>query len=326
VAIAAEANMDARGTYERVGESEKEEERARGVLLTGATGLVGGRLLPALVDRFDLVRTLSRGGHSGAQGVEARRWDGVDPGEHALDDVDTVIHLAGEPIFGGLPTASRMERVRASRIDSTRRLVDRMLDRPKVDRPSTFVCASAVGFYGDCGDAVLTEDAPNGEGLLAEICRDWESEAVRAEAGGIRVVRLRIAVVLSADGGALALMKTPFKLGIGGKLGRGRQFFPWIHLDDLVRVIFWCLDEPIEGPVNAVAPEAVRNSEFTRSLASVLSRPAILPVPGWAIRLALGPISGELLGSRRVDPDRLVKSGFVFDRPTLRSALAHEFS
>ena len=314
-------------TYERAGENEsaEEEERARGVLLTGATGLVGGSLLPGLLKRFDVVRTLSRGGRSDSEVVDARSWDGVDPGGSALDDVDTVIHLAGEPIFGGLPTASRMERVRSSRIDSTSRLVDRMLERARGDRPSTFVCASAVGFYGDRGDAVLAEDAPNGEGLLAELCRDWESEAVRAEAGGIRVVRLRIAVVLSAEGGALALMKTPFKLGVGGRLGSGRQFFPWIHIDDLVRVIFWCLEKPIQGPVNAVAPEAVRNSEFTRSLASVLRRPAIFPVPGGAIRLALGPISGELLGSRRVSPDRLVESGFVFDHPVLRSALEQEF-
>lgn len=309
-----------------------EDDSKRRVLVTGATGLVGCRLLPRLSERFDAVRTLSRSGPilpsetgpgSGST-LEACRWDGVDPGSSALDGVDAVIHLAGEPIFGGFPTAARRGRMRASRIDSTRRLVDRMLERPSEDRPATLVCASAVGIYGDRGEEWLDESASLGTGFLADICRDWESEAERACDAGIRVVRMRIGVVLSSEGGALGLMKIPFKLGLGGRLGSGQQFLPWIQLGDLVRSILFCLEEPIEGPVNAVAPEAVRNIEFTRALARTLGRPAFLPVPGFVLRALLGEISGELLGSRRVAPAKLEDSGFSFLHPELRSALEAE--
>jgi len=279
--------------------------------------------------RYTAIRTLSRSGPSrgsdfgsgSGERVELRRWDGVDPGSTSLEGVDAVIHLAGEAIFGGFPTAARRSRIRASRIDSTRRLVDRMLERASGDRPATFVCASAVGIYGDRGEESLDETAALGTGFLADVCRDWESEAARAREGGIRVVRMRIGVVLASEGGALGLMKIPFRLGVGGRLGSGQQFFPWIHLDDLVRSIHWCLEEPIEGPVNAVAPEAVRNIELTRALAQVLGRPAFMPVPGFVLRAALGKISGELLGSRRVVPVRLEDSGFSFEYPELRSAL-----
>lgn len=296
----------------------------RSVLVTGATGLVGGSLLPRLAERYANVRTLSRSGASAHPGVDARRWDGVDPGVSALDGVDAIIHLAGEPIFGGLPTKARLERVRASRIDSTRRFVDRILERAPDDRPRTFVCASAVGIYGDRGDEILEESSSPGEGFLAEVCRDWEAEAARAAEAGVRVVSIRIGVVLSNQGGALELMKIPFALGLGGRLGSGQQFFPWIHLEDLVRVLLWALEEPVSGPVNAVAPEAVRNLDLTRALGRVLGRPTFLPVPSFALALALGEISGELLGSRRVVPKRLEEHGFVFDQPTLLGAVEAE--
>ena len=304
------------------------ESSEKRVLVSGATGLVGRRLLPGLVERFAGVRTLSRSAQGasrvGDAEVDARSWDGVDPGPRALDDVEAVVHLAGEPIFGGLPTAARLRRVRASRIDSTRRLVDRILERSAGNRPATLVCASAVGIYGDRGDETLTESAAVGTGFLAEVCRDWEAEARRAQRGGVRVVALRIGVVLAKQGGALSLMKIPFGLGLGGRLGSGRQFFPWIHLDDLVSSILWCLDERIDGPVNAVAPEVVRNSDLTRELGSVLGRPAVLPVPAFVLELALRGISGELLGSRRVVPGKLETGGFEFRYPTLRSALEKE--
>ena len=303
----------------------RDEDRAgKFVLVTGATGLVGSRLLPELVERFKGVRTLSRSGSSALPGVDARRWDGIDPGAAALDAVDTLIHLAGEPIFGGAPTASRLARVRSSRIESTRQLVDRILERPAGDRPSTLVCASAVGIYGDRGEESLDESAAIGTGFLADVCRDWEAEAARARDGGVRVVRLRIGVVLASEGGALGLMKLPFKFGVGGRLGNGQQFFPWIQIDDLVRSILWCVDEPIEGAVNAVAPEAVRNVELTAALGKALGRPTRLPVPAFALKALLGPISGELLGSRRVVPARLESSGFVFAHRTLHSALEAE--
>ena len=303
------------------------------VLLSGATGLVGGGLSAALTEAGVLVRALSRSAPSGATAsstgsaggrLERCRWDGVDPGADALEGIDAVVHLAGEPIFGGLPTAARLARVRASRIDSTARVVERMLERAPGDRPTTFVCASAVGFYGDAGERELDERAPVGSGFLAEVCRDWEAATVPAAEAGIRVVRLRIGVVLARDGGALSLMKLPFQLGVGGRLGDGQQFFPWIQQDDLVRVIRFCLDTPIEGAVNAVAPGVLRNADFTKALAKTLRRPAVLPVPGFAVRAALGEISGELLGSRRVVPAKLLEAGFAFTHPTVETALATE--
>ena len=223
--------------------------------------------MPRLVDRFERVRTLSRIAHHRTDGVETRVWDGADPGPAALDEVDTVIHLAGEPIFGGPLTRARMSRIRASRVDSTRGIVARLLEAEARDRPRTLVCASAVGFYGDAGEKELPETAPSGEGFLAEVCRAWEHEAVRAEEGGVRVIRLRIGVVLSRESGALALMRWPFALGVGGRLGSGRQFFPWIHAPDLAEVISFCVDSELSGPVNAVAPELVRNADLTRELA-----------------------------------------------------------
>lgn len=319
--------MDAQDSGES-GEADRDAAAARnatgGVLVTGATGLVGRRLLPLLAQRNAFVRTVSRSGSSAMPGSEPLRWDGVDPGAEALAGVSDVVHLAGEPIFGGLPTQARLDRVRSSRIDSTRKIVDRMLERAPEDRPSTFVCASAVGIYGDRGNEGLDESAAIGGSFLAEVCRDWEAEAARAREGGVRVVSVRVGVVLSREGGALALMKIPFKLGIGGRLGSGDQYFPWIHLNDLVRVFVWALDAGFEGPVNAVAPESVTNRELTAALGEVLHRPTVVPVPEFAVKLGLGEISGELLGSRRVVPAKLVKHAFQFEEPSLLGALERE--
>ncbi|MCA9505024.1 MAG: TIGR01777 family oxidoreductase [Myxococcales bacterium] len=295
------------------------------LLVTGATGLVGRRLVDALLARGSRVRVLSRSARSGRPGVEARTWDGVDPGEEALRGVNAVVHLSGEPLFGGLPTASRLERVRASRVDSTRRLVERIAELPAEARPRCLVCASAVGIYGARGDERLDEDVALGTGFLAELCRDWEREAARARELSVRVVSLRIGVVLARDGGALALMRVPFSLGLGGRLGDGRQYFPWIHLDDLVAAILFGLDhDQLEGPINGVAPEAVRNADLTRTLARVLHRPAFLPVPAFAVRALMGELAGELLESRRVVPARLEAAGFRWSYPALDAALEAE--
>jgi len=299
-------------------------KKPRGVLVTGATGLIGQRLLPKLVDRFAWVRTLSRTGRAPLAGVEARTWDGTDPGPTGLDGVDTIVHLAGEPIFGGLPTASRLERIRRSRLDSTNAIVDRILERGEDSRPKSLICASAVGIYAESENAPLDEAAEVGDGFLSKLCVDWEAAAARAVEAGVRVAHMRTGVVLAREGGALALMKLPFSMGAGGRLGDGKQYFPWIHGDDLVRALLFCVDEPIVGAVNGVAPGSVRNIEFTKTLGDVLSRPTILPVPAFAIRAALGEISGELLGSRRVVPARLEDAGFKFDHPMLRSALEAE--
>lgn len=301
------------------------------MLVSGATGLVGRRLVPLLVERFSTVRVLSRSaGGSGAGGpgaIERRSWDGIDPGAAAVAGVDAVVHLAGEPIFGGLPTAARRASLRESRVASTRRIVERIGALPKEARPRVLVCASAVGFYGDRGDESLPETAAPGSGFLAELCRDWEEAATAAEALGLRVVRVRIGVVLAHEGGALALMRIPFSLGLGGRLGSGLQGFPWIHIDDLVEVLLVALErEDLSGAINAVAPESVNNFELTRALARGLGRPAFIPVPGFALRALLGPLAGELLGSRRVVPKRLLELGFAFRHPTLESALAAELS
>lgn len=292
------------------------------VLISGATGLVGRSLVPRLAQRYALVRTLSRSGGASRDRIEPASWDGVDPGAAALAGVDAVVHLAGEPVFGGLPTKARLARIRESRVASTRRIVERMAALDPAARPKTFACASAVGFYGDRGEERLDERSAPGEGFLAELCRDWENEASRAEPLGVRVVSLRIGVVLAREGGALALMRIPFSLGLGGKLGDGRQFFPWIHLEDLVQATLFVLEhEMLRGAVNAVAPTPVRNLELTETLARVLRRPAVLPVPGFALRAALGPTAGELLGSRQVVPAKLVEAGFQFAHPALEGAL-----
>lgn len=303
------------------GSSSDDERRVGGALVTGASGLVGGLLLPELAERFAWVRTLSRSGARARIGIDARSWDGLDPGPAALDGVDTIVHLAGEPIFGGMPTAARLGRIRASRVRSTHQIVERILERSPEERPRVLICASAVGIYDDSGDERLDERSEVGSGFLAEVCRDWEGEALRAEEAGLRVVSVRIGVVLAKEGGALGLMRIPFSLGLGGRLGSGRQFFPWIHGEDLARVILFCIEKPIEGVVNAVAPESVRNVDLTRELAAVLSRPAVLPVPAFVLRAVLGEISGELLGSRRVVPSVLEANGFEFEHPKLRGAL-----
>ncbi len=298
---------------------------ASAVLTTGASGLVGSRLVPELLRRFGSVHTLSRNPRRSTGAVVRHSWDGTDPGSGPLREATAVVHLSGEPIFGGLLTRARRDRIRSSRVDSTRKIVERIGQLEVEARPTTLVCASAVGYYGDRGEVELDEDAALGEGFLAEVCRDWEAAAVGAEAHGVRVVRIRIGVVLSRAGGALPLIRLPFSLGLGGRLGDGRQFFPWIHLDDLVAVFLWALeDSSVSGSVNAVAPEAVRNETLTRELGRVLGRPTLLPVPGFALRAVMGELAGELLGSRRVVPKRLEAGGFRFRFPTLAAALEAE--
>ncbi len=297
----------------------------RDVVVTGATGLIGRELVPKLEGRFSGVRILSRSMGPGVANASRFVWDGIDPGVDALAGAEAVIHLAGEPIFGGIPTSARLERIRRSRIDSTDAIVTRLAAIDANDRPRTLVCASAVGIYGNRGEESLDESSAHGDGFLADVCREWEAAAMRAVSSDVRVVCLRIGVVISRHGGALALMRLPFSLGLGGPLGNGRQFFPWIHLDDLVNVILWATETPHEGAINAVAPEMIRNIDLTRALGRVLHRPTFMPVPAFALRIALGNLAGELLGSRRVQPRSLEEAGFEFKYPTLVSALEAEF-
>jgi hypothetical protein len=258
-------------------------------------------------------------------GVSWHDWDGCRPDASTLAGARGVVHLAGEPLFGGLPTAARRQRIRDSRVDSTTEIADTLAALPAERRPRVFVCASAVGYYGDRGEELLDEGAAPGDGFLADLCREWEEAAARAAEAGVRVVSLRIGIVLAAEGGALAGLAPLFKLGLGGPVASGRQWMPWIHVDDLVALIRHALDEPsLAGPVNAVAPGIVRNEAFTRALARQVSRPAFLRVPAFALRAALGELAGELVGSRRVVARRALDSGFHFRHERLESALAAE--
>ena len=289
------------------------------VLVSGAGGLIGTGLVQSLRAQGNEVRCLRRG----TVGADAILWDPeagmLDAG--ALEGLDGVVHLAGENIAGGRWTPARKQRIRESRVQGTRLLCARLaqLQRP----PQVLVSASAIGYYGDRGEEELREDSPPGQGFLAEVCRAWEEAAEPARTRGIRVAHLRFGMVLSARGGALARLLLPFRLGLGGRVGKGRQYLGWISLDDAVQAAGHLLEHPdLSGPFNAVAPHHCTNAEFTRALGQVLRRPTLLPVPSWALRLALGEMAGELLlASTRVAPARLLESGFQFEHPELEEAL-----
>jgi uncharacterized protein (TIGR01777 family) len=291
------------------------------VLVSGASGLVGSALAPSLTGAGHTVRRLVR---SEPSGESEFRWDpdsgGLDPA--ALDGVDAVVHLAGETIAGRW-TAAKKERILKSREQGTSLLSEALarLERP----PSALVCASGVDYYGDRGTEELTEESSPDGGFLAEVVKRWEAASEPAARAGIRVVPLRFGIVLSRDGGALRAMLVPFRLGLGGKFGNGRQYMSWIAIDDLVRVIERAIeDERLSGPVNAVAPGPVTNEEFTRTLGRVLRRPALFRVPGFALRLALGQFAVEgLLTGQRVVPARLRRVGHEFAHPELEEALRH---
>ncbi len=296
------------------------------IAVTGASGLVGSALVALLADRGHTVKRLVR---REVQRAESEiHWD---PEAGTIDaprlaGVDAVVHLAGESLSSGRWTVAKKEKIRASRVEGTRLLAEALaaLDSP----PKVLVAASAIGFYGDRGDAVMREDALCGKGYLVEVCRAWEEATEPARAAGIRTVNMRIGVVLSTAGGALAKMLTPFKLGLGGVIGDGRQFMSWIALDDLTHAIHFLLTtESLSGPVNLVAPGAVSNREFTKTLGKVLGRPTLFPMPAFAARLAFGEMADELLlSSTRVEPARISEAGFSFEYPTLEAALRHAIS
>ena len=291
------------------------------ILVTGATGLVGSALVPLLSGGGHEVARLGRA----AAGTGDLRWD-PDAGvleAAALEGFDGVVHLAGENIASGRWTEARKQRIKESRVNGTRLLAETLagLERP----PRVLVSASAIGFYGDRGEEDLTEGSPAGAGFLSEVCREWEAATEAAEGKGIRVVHARLGVVLAKDGGALGKMLTPFRLGAGGVLGNGRQYMSWITLDDTVTAIGHLLGtEAASGPVNVVAPAAVTNREFTKTLGRVLRRPTLFPVPGFAARLAFGEMADALLlASTRVKPAGLLDSGYAFRHGTLEEGLRH---
>jgi uncharacterized protein len=291
-------------------------------LVTGATGLVGRELVRRLEQAVVLTRKVGASGQFGS-GVKEWAWQpeaAVAPAG-AFDGVDTVFHLAGEPVAEGRWTADKKRRIRDSRVLGTRNLVAALTTLPAL--PRVLVCASAVGFYGDRGDAELREASGKGSGFLANVCESWEAEARAAERVGIRVVMARLGIVLAERGGALARMLPPFRLGVGGKLGGGRQWMPWVHLDDVVGLLLHAAgDDRLRGPMNVVSPEPVTNAEFTRELGHVLGRPALLPVPRLALRVAFGELSQALLSSQRVLPALALETNYSFAYPRLRPALA----
>jgi uncharacterized protein len=288
------------------------------VLVSGASGPIGAALLPSLKARGYSVTRLVRGAATGPDQVT---WNPTQPlSPDSVSGFDAVIHLAGESIVGRWSEA-RKRRILDSRTQGTRHLAEAVAKTAR--RPDVFISASAVGYYGNRGDEILREDSPSGEGFAAEICRQWEAAAQPAAAAGIRIVQMRLGVVMSADGGALKKMLLPFRLGLGGRLGDGRQWWSWVAVDDVVGAIQHVLDnDSLKGPVNTAAPKQVTNAEFTRTLAGVLNRPAIFPMPAFAVRLVFGQMGDELfLASQRVEPAKLTASGYQFKHPELRKAL-----
>jgi hypothetical protein len=284
-------------------------------LITGATGLIGRELVRRIPGSVVLSRDPDRAARA-LGSVEAHAWDSPPPA--ALQDVDVIFHLAGESVGSGRFTPDRKRRIRDSRVLGTRHLVAALGHRHGV-----LVSASAVGYYGDRGDELLDERSAPGTDFLAEVCAEWEAEAMAAERSGLRVVLVRMGMVLAGGGGALARMLPAFRMGLGGRLGNGRQWMSFIHLRDAVGILQHASRHAeIRGPVNAVAPDPVTNAEFTRALGRAVHRPAVLAVPDLALRVGLGEMSQILTASQRVIPAVATASGYAYQHPTLDGALA----
>jgi len=304
------------------------------VLVSGATGFIGRRLVGRLLQQGDQVSVLSRDpqrARVALPGAEAHGWQPEsEPAPAAAfsvggEPVEVVVHLCGEPVAAARWTEERKRRIADSRVEGTRRLVETIARLPVA--PATLVSASAVGYYGSRGDDELDEQSAAGEDFLAGVCVAWEREAERATALGLRVVRCRIGVVIGEDGGALSRMLTPFRLGFGGRLGDGKQWMAWVHVDDVVGLLLHAAGAgaaggvALRGPLNAVAPTPARNLDFTHELGRALGRPAVIPVPAAALRLALGEMATVVLASQRVVSRVAASSGYDFAWPRLGEAL-----
>jgi uncharacterized protein (TIGR01777 family) len=293
------------------------------ILVSGSTGLVGSALTSSLIAKGHTVTPLIRSkSSSGKQGL---RWNPdagiVSPKD--FEGFDIMIHLAGESIASGRWSAEQKKKILDSRVKGTTLLSKTIsvLQNP----PRVFICASAIGIYGDRGDEILDENSKPGTGFLADVCQEWEDSTRLAEKAATRLVKMRFGMILSANGGGLAKMLTPFKMGVGGVVGSGKQYMSWIALDDAVGAINYAIaTDSLSGPVNVVSPNPATNQEFTKTLGKVLSRPTIFPVPAFAARIAFGQMADELLlASQRVIPKRLADVGFAFQYPELEGALRH---
>lgn len=292
------------------------------VLISGSSGLVGSALCQRLEAEPDceIVRLVRK------QSPDTQQTSVVwNPAEgqlepQAFDGVDTVVHLGGVNIAGKRWSPEVKQKIFNSRFQSTSLLASQLASLEQ--KPSVFLCASAVGFYGDRGEERLDESSPRGEGFLADVCQAWEQATLPAQDAGIRVVNMRFGMILDRKGGALGQMLTPFKMGVGGRLGSGKQYWSWIALPDVINALQFCLNHSeLAGPVNFVAPDEVTNLEFTKTLGKVLSRPTCLPVPAWGVKTAFGEMGQELmLTSARVIPKKLTEAGFQFQYPQLEDA------
>ncbi|ODS30722.1 MAG: Epimerase family protein [Candidatus Scalindua rubra] len=291
------------------------------VAVSGTSGLIGSSLV-SFLSKKDI--TVSKILHEDlinneiAWKPEKGDWDSA-----FTDGIDGIVHLAGENIAAGKWTKEKKEKIRSSRIEGTKRLCEHVLKLSSP--PSVFICASAVGFYGDRGAEILNEDSSRGSGFLSDVCIGWEGATNTISNAGIRVVNVRFGMVLSNAGGALAKMLTPFKMGMGGKIGSGKQYMSWVAIDDVTRAIYHALiTDSLKGPVNVTSPNPVTNKEFTKTLGRVLKRPTIMPMPAIGARLAFGEMANELLlASTRVEPKKLLDAGYHFQYPELEDALKH---
>jgi uncharacterized protein len=295
------------------------------ILITGGTGFIGGALTTRLIkdghSLTALVRSADRARKVLVPAVSMAPLSMLDNDlDELMSDADAVVNLAGGAILGKRWSARQKQVVRNGRVELTTRLTHSMLRCSAP--PKVFLSASAVGYYGDAGDRELKSDSPAGDDFLAQLCVDWEAAAGLARPAGVRVVTPRIGVVLGRGGGAMKKMMTPFRMGLGGPIGSGTQYFPWIHIDDLVEMILQALsDNRYTGPFNAVGPEPVMFKTFARSLGRALGKPAILPVPAFALRLLLGEAAAMLLTGQRAVPDVAVANDFTFRFPDLAAAL-----
>ncbi len=298
----------------------------KNIIVTGATGLIGTRLCNRLKDRGDKITVFSRNADKAQKIVKGAEryveWDYHKPKSWSkyLNDCDTVVHLAGANVFGKRWNESYKKTILRSRTESTQNIVKAI--ESAGNKPSALICSSAVGYYGESGERELTEDSPSGKDFLAEVCVEWETAAAEAEKLNVRRVSIRTGIVLSPDDGALKQMLLPFKLFVGGPLGNGKQWFPWIHIDDLIDAYIFAIDnDNLNGPVNAAANNAVRMRELAQKLGEVLHRPSFFKVPHFALKLAIGETADVVLESQKVIPKKLLDNKFVFKFNDVETAL-----